>query len=114
MERKAPLFTVSEVTQSIKKLLESRLVPCWVEGEISNITFHSSGHVYFSLKDEQSQLRAVIWRTYRSSLKFKPQDGMKVLAYGTIKVYERGGQYQLMVFTLQPAGTGAMQLAYEQ
>jgi exodeoxyribonuclease VII large subunit len=114
MNKDTPVFTISDITKSVKELLEGSLVPCWVEGEISNWTAHSSGHCYFSLKDEKSQIRAVIWRGQRAGIMFKPEDGMKVHAYGAIKVYERGGNYQINVFKMQPEGIGALQLAYEQ
>lgn len=113
-EKTTPIFSVSEITASVKQLIETRLAPCWVEGEISNWVHHSSGHCYFSLKDATCQIRAVLWRSYRAGLKFDPEDGMKVLAYGSLKVYEKAGTYQINVFTLKPSGQGAAQLAFEQ
>lgn len=110
----SPIFTVSQITHAVKEVLENSLVPCWVEGEISNWMIHASGHCYFSLKDEQSQIRCVLWRSYRPALKFTPEEGLKVHAYGAVKVYERNGSYQLNVFTLRPAGMGELQLAFEQ
>lgn len=108
------VFTVSQINHSVKELLEGQLVPVWIEGEISNWNPHSSGHCYFSLKDETSQIRAVIWRSCRSSISFQPEDGMKVLAYGSVKVFDRGGTYQFTILNMQPSGAGAMQLAFEQ
>ena len=113
-ERTTPIFTVSEITASVKHLIESSLAPCWIEGEISNWNQPSSGHCYFSLKDQNCQIRAVLWKTYRPNLQFKPEDGMKILAYGALKVYEKAGNYQINVFTLKPSGLGAAQLAFEQ
>ncbi|MCK4591535.1 MAG: exodeoxyribonuclease VII large subunit [Candidatus Latescibacteria bacterium] len=106
--------TVSEITRQIKELLETNLPTLWVQGEISNFTRHSSGHLYFTLKDEYSQLRCVMWRERSQRLFFTPQHGMKVLAQGDITVYERAGQYQLSVRQLQPAGIGELELAFEQ
>ncbi|MCD6170213.1 MAG: exodeoxyribonuclease VII large subunit [Candidatus Latescibacteria bacterium] len=107
-------YTVSEITRRIKGLLETSLPTVWVQGEISNFTWHSSGHLYFTLKDEYSQLRCVMWRERSQRLFFTPQNGMKVLAQGDITVYERAGQYQLTVRQLQPAGIGELELAFEQ
>ena len=107
------IYTVSEITREIKGLLDEHLVPLWVEGEVSNYVHHTSGHRYFTLKDEASQLRCVMWK-WQGRLFFRPEDGMKVVAYGRISVYERGGQYQLVVSELQPAGIGELQLAFEQ
>jgi len=107
------VYTVSEITREIKVLLEEHLRPLWVEGEVSNYVHHTSGHRYFTLKDETGQLRCVMWK-WQGRLSFTPEDGMKVLAYGRISVYERGGQYQLVVSELQPAGVGELRLAFEQ
>ncbi|RKY72471.1 MAG: exodeoxyribonuclease VII large subunit [Candidatus Latescibacterota bacterium] len=107
-------YTVSEITRRIKGLLETSLPTVWIQGEISNFTWHSSGHLYFTLKDEYSQLRCVMWRERSQRLFFTPQNGMKVLAQGDITVYERAGQYQLTVRQLQPAGIGELELAFEQ
>ncbi len=106
-------YTVSEITREIKGLLDEGLMPLWVEGEVSNYVHHTSGHRYFTLKDEGSQLRCVMWK-WQGRLFFTPEDGMKVRAHGRISVYERGGQYQLVVSELHPAGVGALQLAFEQ
>lgn len=85
----------------------------WVEGEISNFTHHRSGHMYFSLKDEQSTLRCVFFKQNNFRLAFEPESGMKVLAFGELSVYEPSGQYQLKVVRLKPFGIGELQLAFE-
>jgi exodeoxyribonuclease VII large subunit len=108
------VFSVSELTRKIKVVLESGFQDVSVQGEISNFKRHSSGHVYFTLKDEGAQLSAVMWRGRASSLFFTPQDGMKVIARGNITVYEIRGQYQIDVVQLQPLGIGELQLAFEQ
>ena len=95
-------------------MLEDTLPRVWVQGELSNFTHHTSGHIYCTLKDEQCQIRCVMWREYASHLFFTPHDGMKVLAQGEVTVYERGGQYQLRVLQLQPVGIGELQLAFER
>jgi exodeoxyribonuclease VII large subunit len=110
----AEIYTVSEITKKIKDILEGNIPKIWVEGEISNYTLHSSGHRYFSLKDENSQIRCVFWRFRTNSLKFEPEDGMKVIALGNITVYQRGGQYQLDVILLHPAGIGKLELEFQR
>ena len=107
-------YTVSEVTAQIKALLEESLPMCWVLGEVSNFTHHSSGHRYFTLKDEASQLSAVMFKWQARHLSFTPEPGMQVMAYGHISVYERGGRYQFYAAQLQPAGVGELALAFEQ
>jgi len=107
-------YTVSELTRLIKLTLESNFTKVWVQGEISNFTRHSSGHFYFSLKDENAQVSAVMWRGKNLGLYFTPQDGMKVLAGGKITVFEKRGMYQLDVGSLQPLGIGELQIAFEQ
>lgn len=108
------IFTVSELTSKIKNLLEESFPSLWVEGEVSNCRMPSSGHIYFTLKDEQSQLKAVFFRGANQKIKFKIEDGLKVLALGNISVYQRRGDYQLIVELLQPRGIGELQLAFEQ
>ena len=108
------IYTISQLTREIKTILESSFPPIWIEGEISNFKKHSSGHMYFVLKDENSQLPVVMWRSHNQRLFFIPQDGMKVLAQGNLSVYERRGQYQFEIIQLQPAGIGELQIAFEQ
>src|SRR5574341_458497 len=107
-------LTVSGLTQQIKILVETGLPPVWLTGEISNFKRHSSGHFYFSLKDEFSQIPCVMWAGRNRNLYFLPRDGMQVLAHGQVTVYEKRGYYQLEVWNLQPAGEGALQMAFEQ
>jgi len=107
------VYTVSEVTREIKLTLEEEFPPMWVEGEISNLKQHSSGHLYFSLKDEEAQISCVMWRGRNQYLLFQPQDGMKVLVLGNVTVYERQGRYQLDVLQIRPAGIGELQMAFE-
>jgi exodeoxyribonuclease VII large subunit len=108
------ILTISELTRRIKNTLETSFNNVTVEGEISNFKRHSSGHLYFTLKDGTAQLQAVIWRARAAHLLFTPQDGMKVIAKGNITVYETRGQYQLDVIQLQPLGIGELQIAFEK
>ncbi len=107
------VYTVSELTREIKVTLEEGFLPIWVEGEISNFKAHPSGHLYFSLKDEHSQLRCVIFSSESSGVSFMPGDGMKVLARGSLKVYERGGFYELVISELRPVGVGELAIRFE-
>jgi exodeoxyribonuclease VII large subunit len=108
------VFTVSALTRAIKESLEGRFGGLWVEGEISNLRAHSSGHVYFTLKDEEAQVRAVLFRSRVRRLRFAPADGLHVLAFGALDVYAPRGEYQLVCELLEPRGQGALQLAFEQ
>lgn len=103
-------LTVSELTRFIQALLESEpvLQDIWVEGEISNLKYHSSGHVYLSLKDDTSTLRCIMWKTYVPRLGMKLRDGMAIAAHGRIGVYERGGDYQLYIDSVQAVGEGLL------
>jgi exodeoxyribonuclease VII large subunit len=114
MKAAANILTVSELTRNIKQVLEAGFTSVTVQGEISNFKRHTSGHIYFTLKDNQSQLQAVLWRTRAPSLTFTPQDGMNVVARGKITVYEVRGNYQIDVAQLQPLGVGELQLAFER
>jgi len=111
-ERK--LYTVAELSIAIKDLLESSFPDVWVTGEVSNLRAAPSGHYYFTLKDASAQLRAVCFRNQARYLKFKPQDGLAVIARGRLSIYEARGEYQLYVEYLEPAGLGALQFAFEQ
>jgi exodeoxyribonuclease VII large subunit len=108
------ILTVSELTRQVKGLVEQGFDGLWVEGEVSNFKAAASGHLYFSLKDAGAQLKAVMWRGARSSLRFELADGVKVAAYGRLSVYEPRGEYQMVVERLEPQGLGALQLAFEQ
>lgn len=108
------ILTVSQLNGQIKSLLEANYYSVWVMGEISNFRIPASGHYYFTLKDEQSQLRAVFFRGRHSTLKFVPESGLQVLCQGRISVYEPRGEYQIIVEVMEPQGVGALQLAFEQ
>jgi exodeoxyribonuclease VII large subunit len=108
------IYTVSEVTRMVKMELESAFPLLWVEGELSNFHRHHSGHLYFTLKDETSQLRTVMFRGEARKVPFELEDGLQVVARGRINVYEPRGEYQLIVELLEPKGKGALQLAFEQ
>ena len=110
------ILSVSQVTLYIKRLLENEqaLQQVWVSGEISNFTLHSSGHMYFTLKDEASRLRAVMFRRENQWLKFRPYNGLEVVVCGRIAVYPKNGEYQLYVDLMEAAGLGSLYLAFEQ
>jgi exodeoxyribonuclease VII large subunit len=108
------VLSVTELTAAVKGLLEDGYPSAWVSGEIGNVARPPSGHLYFSLKDKNSQLRAVIWRGVALRLRFEPQNGMEVLAHGGLTVYPGKGEYQLVVRELQPRGEGALELALRQ
>ena len=109
-------FSVTELNKYIKQLLDGDKVlsSVTVKGEISNFKCHSSGHLYFSLKDTEGQIRAVMFRSDASRLRFAPESGMRVLVHGTVSAYPRDGAYQIYVSSIQPDGIGALYLAYEQ
>ncbi|MCL2188724.1 MAG: exodeoxyribonuclease VII large subunit [Defluviitaleaceae bacterium] len=110
------VFTVSQLNRYAKKLLESDalLAGVFIEGEISNFNAHSSGHFYFSLKDGVSSLSAVMFASHTGEVKFAPKNGLKIIAFGRLSLYEKTGQYQLYVEYLEPAGIGALHLAFAQ
>jgi len=108
------VYSVTELTRKIKNILEQNFSHVWVEGEVSNFLRHSSGHMYLSLKDENSALSCVFFRRENQKLKFEVENGMQVLALGRISVYEPRGQYQIYIESLEPQGLGALQLAFEQ
>lgn len=112
----ATVMTVAELNEFIKNIFDSNraLASVTVKGEISNFTYHRSGHLYFSLKDSDSQIKAVMFRSSAARLKFIPENGMKVIAHGSVSVYSRDGSYQFYANSLQPDGVGALYLAYEQ
>jgi exodeoxyribonuclease VII large subunit len=108
------IYSVAELSLKIRTLFEQQFPDVWVTGEVSNFHAAGSGHLYFTLKDETAQLRAVCFRNQARYLKFKPRDGLAVIARGRLTVYEARGEYQLSVELLEPAGLGALQLAFEQ
>ena len=107
-------LSVSELTAKIKDLIESNFSSVIVRGEISNFTHHSSGHMYFTLKDKHSELRAVMFKGKNSSLSFNPKNGTDVVIQGNLSVYEMRGQYQIIAQHMEPAGIGALFLAFEE
>ncbi len=113
-DSKAQILSVSALTRLIKQQLESRFADVWVEGEISNLRIPSSGHLYLTLKDENAQVRAVIFRASGRSSNFIPKEGQQVLCRGRVTVYEPRGEYQIVVDTIEPRGLGALQAAFEQ
>ena len=115
-ERGDGMVSVSELNNYIKKMFDSSrfLASVTVKGEISNFTLHRSGHLYFSLKDSESNIKAVMFRSSAARLKFMPETGMKVIVHGSVSVFERDGAYQLYVTSMQPDGIGALYLAFEQ
>ncbi|HXF92084.1 MAG TPA: exodeoxyribonuclease VII large subunit [Nitrospiraceae bacterium] len=108
------VLTVSELTILVRDTLEVRFSDLWVEGEVSNLRAPGSGHLYFTLKDHSSQIRAVLFRSASLRLRFALRDGMQVIARGRLTVYEPRGEYQLVIESLEPKGLGALQLAFEQ
>jgi len=108
------VYSVSQVTDRIRALLEERFFEIWVEGEISNCFVAKTGHMYFTLKDAQAQIKAVMFRSAIRYLRFKPQDGLRVVARGRLTVYDPKGEYQIVCEHLEPEGLGARQLAFDQ
>jgi len=108
------IYTVTELTVRVRDLLEREFFEVWVEGELSNCRIWNTGHLYFTLKDGAAQIRAVIFRSALRYLKFKPADGLRVVARGRLSVYEPKGEYQLVCEHLEPQGLGALQLAFDQ
>ena len=108
------ILTVSQLTTGIKDLLESTFDEVWVEGEISNLRRPPSGHFYFTLKDEKSQIRAVVFKQQSRYLRFELEDGQHVICWGRVGIYEKRGEYQLILDYAEPKGIGSLQLAFEQ
>jgi exodeoxyribonuclease VII large subunit len=111
-ERK--IYTVSELTERIRVVLEKEYPSVWVQGEVSNLRSAPSGHMYFTLKDDAAQIRSVMFRLQSRFLKFKLEDGLRVIAWGRLSVYSARGEYQLILDTMEPAGLGSLMLAFEQ
>ena len=115
MADRTKIYTVSQINSLIKAVLDNNLPSrMTVSGEITDWRLHHSGHCYFSLKDENSNLPCVMWKSKFGSVKFQPENGLAVLATGSIDVYVPHGRYQLIIDKLVPAGVGALQLAFEQ
>ena len=112
--RERRVWIVRELVAAVRTNVEREYSDIWVEGEISNFRAHDSGHLYFTLKDEASQLRAVMFRSQARLLRFRPEDGMQVVLRGRVTVYEGRGELQLSAEYLEPKGAGALQVAFEQ
>jgi len=108
------ILTVSQLTAEIKDILESSFEEVWVEGEISNLRRPPSGHLYFTLKDEKSQIRGVLFKQQSRYLRFELEDGQHVICWGRVGIYEKRGEYQLILDYVEPKGIGSLQLAFEQ
>jgi exodeoxyribonuclease VII large subunit len=108
------IWVVRDLVAAVRTTLEREYTDIWVEGEISNFRAHDSGHLYFTLKDEQSQIRAVMFRSQARLLRFRPQNGMQVVLRGRVTVFEGRGELQLSTEYLEPKGAGALQIAFEQ
>jgi exodeoxyribonuclease VII large subunit len=108
------IWTVTDLTAAIRDLLETRFAEVWVEGELSNCRVWNTGHLYFTVKDAGAQIKAVMWRSAMRALRFKPEDGLHVVARGRVSVYDPKGEYQLVCEHMEPQGAGALQLAFEQ
>ena len=108
------ILTVTELTRQVQDVLETTFDQLWVEGEISNLRRPSSGHLYFTLKDEESQIRAVLFRPVARALKFDLEDGMHIVCRARMNVYKPRGEYQLILDYAEPRGVGALQIAFEQ
>ena len=108
------IWTVRDLIASVRTQLEREYTDVWLEGEISNFRAHGSGHLYFSLKDESAQIRVVMFRSSARLLRFRPADGMQVIARGRVTVYEERGELQVSAEYLEPRGAGALQIAFEQ
>jgi exodeoxyribonuclease VII large subunit len=107
------VFSVSELTQRIKRTIEDKVGTVWVEGELSNVRCPASGHYYFTIKDEAAQISAVLFRGSQRGMKFVPKDGLQVRVFGEVTVYERGGNYQILVRRMEAGGKGALQARFE-
>ncbi len=113
MEQKI-VFTVTQLNNAIRFILEESFSDIWIEGEISNFIHHGSGHMYFSLKDELSQVKGVMFRNANQFLRFRPENGLKVVLRGKVSTYPPRGDYQVIGEYMEPLGIGSLQLAYEQ
>ena len=112
MENK--IYSITELTNEIKILLEDQYPFIWVYGEISNLNIPTSGHLYFTLKDNNSRINAIIFKGQLRNIKFKPENGISVIGFGRLSLYESRGTYQIIFEYLEPKGIGSLQLAFEQ
>jgi len=111
---KKRIYSVTELTRNIRVILEDTFPAVWIEGEVSNFTKHTSGHMYFTLKDNSSQLSCVIFKGVNQNLKFRIESGMQLICFGRISIYDKRGSYQLYIEQAEPRGVGALQLAFQQ
>lgn len=116
MQTQDRVLSIKDLNRYMKTKLESddQLQNIWIRGEISNFTHHSSGHMYFTLKDADSRIKCIMFASYNQRLPFRPKEGSRVMARGSISVYERDGQYQFYIVQMQPDGIGTLYLAYEE
>src|SRR5882762_10985248 len=108
------VWTVRDLVAAVRTHIEREYGDTWVEGEISNFLAHDSGHLYFTVKDQDSQIRAVMFRSQARLLRFRPEDGMEIVLRGRVTIYEGRGELQLSAEYLEPKGAGALQIAFEQ
>ena len=107
------IYRVAEITRLIKTVIEDEVGEVWIEGEISNLRKPTSGHCYFTLKDDSAQIAAVMFRGNQRGLRFQPADGLMIRVFGQVSVYEKSGQYQVIVRQMEMSGQGALQAAFE-
>ena len=108
------MMSVSSLNTKIKSLLEATFMHTMVEGEVASVTYHTSGHLYFSIKDDKSSIKCVMWRSSVAKMKFRIEKGMQIIVEGSVSVYTPRGEYQFQTVRIEPAGQGALALAYEQ
>ncbi|MDP3791267.1 MAG: exodeoxyribonuclease VII large subunit [Candidatus Omnitrophota bacterium] len=113
-QKEKHVYSVSELTKYIRVIIEDSFPGVWVEGEMSNFILHTSGHMYFSLKDANSVIKCAMFKRANEKLKFNLKSGMKIIAFGSVSVYEARGDYQLIVEEIEPKGVGALQLQFQQ
>ena len=114
MEKKQKIYSVSEITRNIRIILEEAFGTAWIEGEVANYTLHSSGHMYFSIRDEKATLQCAMFKRANAKIGFNLKSGMKVICFGKISVYEARGNYQLIVENIEPKGVGALQIRFDE
>ena len=114
LQTERQVLSVSDLTRNIRFILEENFTSLWVEGEVSNFKRHTSGHLYFSLKDDQSQVPCVMFRRENQALEFEMKDGLKLVCFGRVSVYAPRGSYQLYVERAEPKGLGALQLKFQE
>src|SRR5438309_11416218 len=108
------VWTVRDLVVAVRTRIDREYSDIWVEGEISNFRAHDSGHLYFTLKDRDAQIRAVMFRSQARLLRFRPEDGMQIILRGRVTIYEGRGELQLSAEYLEPKGAGALEVAFEQ